>query len=675
MHHTATAVAITLALFYVAVNRARGESSPSRARRSSKGSRESEGFVDLIREETDLLRKLEQEVFQPSLSRTQLAAGRLVVVIIGPSSTAVHQSYVVNKLLRYLRWSNLVRRHFRMSDQDPAALEEPSSDSTNDLTDSEESCGSDREKPCPHTHARAHAVPGNLGASAATQGLHGSSLANGNGHGRSSGEKNGYAANGGSKTGTPGGTRQTDRYTFSDRGKAAALTTIAVQESAKKVSTWLNGLKAGGVAVVETGRSGWASTRHGREALPGFLRQTTGPDLGILWVELLPSGLYHRAEPPPPPPPPRQQQQQQQQQPPSTRVSSARSSASASASASAGGDGGKGGGAWKSANGLSRGVPKTPGGNVVETFLQSGNLVGAGGSVIYESTRRGARRDKGGRKDKGCYVSLADQGLDVQSQLEDDACPLVRRVGTFAAALRMKKSWHGCPVYLTRHGESLGNQSKSMGGDLPLSQKGNKYASVLADFVEAQPDAGQSRLLVWCSPMRRAAQTARAVKCHRYTEWQALTELDTGIFNGCSYKEAEREYPEEFAAREMDKLCYRYPEGEGYLDVVNRLDPVIVALEREDRPVMVISHQAVLRCLYAYFHDMSLREMPRVPISLHTVVKLTPIDYHPEVSAPRFWKELRFELIKQTTLEHLAEVATINGGKGRRASQLGESLA
>lgn len=36
-------------------------------------------------------------------------------------------------------------------------------------------------------------------------------------------------------------------------GKAAALATIAVQESAKKVSTWLNGLKAGGVAVVETG--------------------------------------------------------------------------------------------------------------------------------------------------------------------------------------------------------------------------------------------------------------------------------------------------------------------------------------------------------------------------------------------------------------------------------------
>eukprot|EP00752_Nemacystus_decipiens_P012025 g10660.t1 len=656
MRQTAAAtVGVTLALFIVAVSRARGEGSPSRARRRLPGSRESEGFVDLIRDESELLRE-QEEVVQPSLSRTQLTAGRLVVVIIGPSSTGVHQSYVINKLLRYLKWSNLVRRHFRISDQDPAARE-PSSDSTNDLTDSEESCSSDREK------------TSDPDASSVAPGLRGS-LANGNGHRRSGGQ-NGRAANGdaGSKGGTPGDTRETDGYTFSDRGKAAALATIAVQESAKTVSTWLNGLKAGGVAVVETGRSGWASTRHGRAALPGFLRKTMGPDLGILWVELLPSGLYHRTEPPPPPPPQQQQQQQQQpQQPPSARAASFSRSSS-------GGDNGKGG-SWKSANGLSRGVPKTPGGNFVETFLQSGNLVGAGGSVIYESARRGARGGKGGGQEKGCFVSLADQGLDVQSHLEDEACPLVRRVGTFAAALRMKKSWHGCPVYLTRHGESLGNQSQSMGGDLSLSENGDRYASVLADFVSAQPDAGQSRLSVWCSPMRRAAQTARAVKCHRYTEWQALTELDTGIFNGCSYKEAEREHPEEFAAREMDKLCYRYPEGEGYLDVVNRLDPVVVALEREDRPVMIISHQAVLRCLYAYFHhDISLREMPRVPISLHTVVKLTPIDYHPEVSAPRFWKELRFELIKQTTLEHLAEVATINGGKGRRASQLGESLS
>lgn len=27
------------------------------------------------------------------------------------------------------------------------------------------------------------------------------------------------------------------------------------------------------------------------------------------------------------------------------------------------------------------------------------------------------------------------------------------------------------------------------------------------------------------------------IKCHRYAQWQALTELDTGVFNGYSYKQ------------------------------------------------------------------------------------------------------------------------------------------
>lgn len=29
------------------------------------------------------------------------------------------------------------------------------------------------------------------------------------------------------------------------------------------------------------------------------------------------------------------------------------------------------------------------------------------------------------------------------------------------------------------------------------------------------------------------------------------------------FPQVERDYPEEFNAREVDKLCYRYPEGEG----------------------------------------------------------------------------------------------------------------
>ncbi len=46
---------------------------------------------------------------------------------------------------------------------------------------------------------------------------------------------------------------------------------------------------------------------------------------------------------------------------------------------------------------------------------------------------------------------------------------------------------------------------------------------------------------------------------------------------------------------------YRYPEGESYLDVVQRLEPVIMEMEREREYVCIVSHQAVLRVVYGYF--------------------------------------------------------------------------
>lgn len=38
-------------------------------------------------------------------------------------------------------------------------------------------------------------------------------------------------------------------------------------------------------------------------------------------------------------------------------------------------------------------------------------------------------------------------------------------------------------------------------------------------------------------------------------------------------------------------LCLMNTRDYSYLDVVNRLDAVVVALEREDGPVMIVSHQ------------------------------------------------------------------------------------
>lgn len=52
-------------------------------------------------------------------------------------------------------------------------------------------------------------------------------------------------------------------------------------------------------------------------------------------------------------------------------------------------------------------------------------------------------------------------------------------------------------------------------------------------------------------------------------------------------------FPEEYRAREQDKLRYRYPRGESYLDIIARLEPVIFEMERQKAPLLIIAHQVL----------------------------------------------------------------------------------
>lgn len=93
-----------------------------------------------------------------------------------------------------------------------------------------------------------------------------------------------------------------------------------------------------------------------------------------------------------------------------------------------------------------------------------------------------------------------------------------------------------------------------------------------------------------------------------------------------TYEQVEEKFPEDFAKRDNDKYNYRYQDGESYRDVVQRLEPVLMDLERQDN-VLIIGHQAILRCLYAYFMNHSFERLPYLKIPLHTVIQLTPGAY------------------------------------------------
>ncbi|ORX69660.1 bifunctional 6-phosphofructo-2-kinase/fructose-2,6-bisphosphate 2-phosphatase, partial [Linderina pennispora] len=174
-------------------------------------------------------------------------------------------------------------------------------------------------------------------------------------------------------------------------------------------------------------------------------------------------------------------------------------------------------------------------------------------------------------------------------------------------------------VLFSRHGESMYNLNQRLGGDPDLSPNGRKYADALPSLISKL--LGDQPLTVWTSTLRRTHQTAAGLPCKKM-QWKALDELDAGVCEGLTYEDVEREYPEEYAMRDQNKFEFRYRGGESYRDVVLRLEPVIMELERQQN-IMVISHQAVLRCIYAYFLDIGPDELPYLKIPLHTVMKLT----------------------------------------------------
>ncbi|NXT71780.1 F262 bisphosphatase, partial [Chaetops frenatus] len=177
-------------------------------------------------------------------------------------------------------------------------------------------------------------------------------------------------------------------------------------------------------------------------------------------------------------------------------------------------------------------------------------------------------------------------------------------------------------IYLCRHGESEFNLVGRIGGDSGLSARGKQFSQALKKFIEEQEIVD---LKVWTSQLKRTIQTAESLGV-LYEQWKILNEIDAGVCEEMTYAEIEAKYPDEFAMRDQEKYLYRYPGGESYQDLVQRLEPVIMELERQGN-VLVISHQAVMRCLLAYFLDKSADELPYLHCPLHTILKLTPVAY------------------------------------------------
>jgi len=198
---------------------------------------------------------------------------------------------------------------------------------------------------------------------------------------------------------------------------------------------------------------------------------------------------------------------------------------------------------------------------------------------------------------------------------------------------------------MTRHGQSEYNLLGKIGGDSGLSKNGLEYARRLATYAKEEVCSnGTVPARLWTSTLIRTKETAQFIEHDefeqtfdngdsnkwvqfRQNERRNLDELYAGNCDGMTYKEIEKVYPEEFSARQDDKLTYRYPRGESYMDVTLRLEPLAHDLERTREPLLIVAHQGILRILYAYFMGLTRAEAPYVKIPLNHIIILKPHAY------------------------------------------------
>ncbi|AIO02155.1 fructose-6-phosphate2-kinase/fructose-2,6-bisph os phatase-likeprotein [Leishmania panamensis] len=192
------------------------------------------------------------------------------------------------------------------------------------------------------------------------------------------------------------------------------------------------------------------------------------------------------------------------------------------------------------------------------------------------------------------------------------------------------------PIFFTRHGQSEYNIEDRLGGDPDLTETGCVDAEDIARFFELQVKTNvnlfefrttvwgeDDDFEVWCSQLRRTQRTAQPtadILSHGVLKpFKSLNEIHAGICEDMTNEEVKLLYPFIQLFRHTDKVGFRYPDGESYVDLVRRLTPLLNDLNNCRKCVVVVAHQAVLRTMLSFFGGRPVEEAVHAPCPQRTI--------------------------------------------------------
>ncbi len=163
-------------------------------------------------------------------------------------------------------------------------------------------------------------------------------------------------------------------------------------------------------------------------------------------------------------------------------------------------------------------------------------------------------------------------------------------------------------LYLVRHGQTEWNQEGRMQGrlDSPLTPLGREQAILLGERLKNEPlDA------VYSSPTGRAYTTARLILPGRESMIQQddrLKEIDMGDWEGMSFAQVEKKYPQEFKDFCDNPHRFHFDSAEDYQDLVKRAGSILREIRQKypEQNVLVVTHGATLLALLHILENTEL---------------------------------------------------------------------
>ncbi len=173
-------------------------------------------------------------------------------------------------------------------------------------------------------------------------------------------------------------------------------------------------------------------------------------------------------------------------------------------------------------------------------------------------------------------------------------------------------------LLLVRHGETKSNSSERFWGqtDVELSDIGMRQAEQLRDRLAAQKID-----VIYTSNMSRATVTTDIIASKHQLDiitCPELREINFGKFEGLTFEEINKLYPEATELWSNWSLTLKFPEGESVRALNNRVNRFLVRLKNHtsEGTILIVAHSAPLRLLICHLLGIELRHWRQFRLNL-----------------------------------------------------------